>query len=474
MNTTRFHVKNVASLLLSGAASKIIVFLATIQIIKGLSVPDNGVYQVAYSLAFIYSIFAELGVRGYLLREISKVRDDSYAGQRVFSDTFYLRLGLAALILPASVAINVALGYNTPVVVFGLWLTVYAVLDTFAVLLKFLLRAYDRTSFDPIFTTVGRGILLVSVLLLAHANKLTLERVAVLHVASAVFELAALVSVVKLVLPLRFFARVSWEGAVHVFRASIPFAVGNLAAFIYLKSGLIVLSLIQGEDAAAYFGTAGRIPEAALFLPAALANAFIPFFSRNAKDIPLIRRYFSGLIQCAAFAGAALAAAFIFETDFIIRLVSKAEYLVARPTFRLYGAWMFLSFIQLVISNLLICLNEERALMWRYVIALIANLLLNAALIPVMGITGAAIALVLSELGAAVYNYMLLKKRMIILPRTLLPESALIFLLFGAASLFPAIPAAARVIGATMVAAATAVLFLHYHYPEFLKKLIPR
>jgi O-antigen/teichoic acid export membrane protein len=76
VSNVRSHLKNVTSLLVSGAASKIIVFLATVQIIKGLSVPDNGVYQVAYSLGFIYSIFAELGVRGYLLRELSRARDD--------------------------------------------------------------------------------------------------------------------------------------------------------------------------------------------------------------------------------------------------------------------------------------------------------------------------------------------------------------------------------------------------------------
>jgi O-antigen/teichoic acid export membrane protein len=357
---------------------------------------------------------------------------------------------------------------------FGFWLTLYAVLDTFAVLLKFLLRAYERTEFDPIFTTIGRVLLLLPVLLLARAHELTLGRIAAIHVASAAIELIGLVIVVKMLLPIRFFARASWIGAKEVFKASVPFAVSNLAAFVYLKTGLIILSLVKGEDAAAYFGTAGRIPEAALFLPAALANAFIPFFSRNAHDIPLIRRYFAALIHVAAFAAVCLAGLFVFETDFIIRLVSKKEYLVARDAFQLYGAWIFFAFLQVMISNLLVCLNAERAMMWRYVVSLGINLTLNSILIPFFGITGAAVALVLSEVISTAYNYLLLKKQDVSMPRSLLPESALLFCFFALSLLLPEMPAPVRVVCCSVVAAAAAAGILHYHYPGFVQKLVSR
>jgi O-antigen/teichoic acid export membrane protein len=434
----RIHFKNISSLLLSGAASKILVFLATIKIIKALSVPDNGIYQVAYSLGFIYSLFAELGIRGYLFRELSRVHDQPEARQFIFSDVWNLRVLLSALVLPVSVIVSCALGYRQDVVLYTFFLTLYALLDTFAILLKFTFRAFERMELDPLFTVLGRGILLGSVLVLAHTRNLNIRTLVITHVTSAVVEICAITITMKWLLPLRFFLWHSASGVKAVLRASIPFAVVNLVGFLYLKTGLVLVSILINESASAFFGTAGRVPEAATFFPIALANAFIPFFSRNAQDVPAIRRYFEILLKYSGFAGAAFAAFFLFDTRFIILLFAKKEYLVAISTFQLYGVWTFITFLQVIIANLLICLNEEKQLMWRYVISLILNIVLNFILIPRYGISGAGIALVSTEVFARVYNLFLLHSRQVKVPLYLIIETGTVFCAVSAALLLMA------------------------------------
>jgi O-antigen/teichoic acid export membrane protein len=416
LSQARHHFKNASALVLSGAFAKVLMFLATVVVIKALSVADNGDFQLAFRYGFILALFTELGVRGYLVRELARSRADEGAARRLFGNVLNLRLLLTPLVLPLAVAVLWAAGYPRHTIVLVIGFFFFAVLDSFAILFKFVLRAYERMEFDALFSILGRAAILCGVCWFAASRVLNPGTVTASHLGAAAIECVLLAILIRAMLPMRFLNPVDPQGIRVTLARSMPFAVLNVVGLLYLSTGTIVLSRLAGSEAVGYFNTAARLPEALQFLPIAVVNALIPFLARHHEDLPLVRRYFSFLIRYLGFFGITFATLFMFETDFVIRAIAKPEYLIAAPAFRWYGLWILLVFIQIATANLLICLNAEKTVMRRFIFSLALNVLLNIAFVHRLGVIGAAAALALTELTSCCLDCVILWRRGVRLP----------------------------------------------------------
>jgi O-antigen/teichoic acid export membrane protein len=435
VSNVRRHFKNAASLLMSGAMAKVVMFLASVRIFKALTVEDNGVFQLALSYGFIFSVLSELGVRGYAVRELAKLRTEHGRAQALFGDIINVRIVLTVLVVPLSFAILWAAGYSRNVVAVSGWFLLYALLDSFALLFKFVLRAYERMEFDAVFSVIGRGLILILVLAFGFAGRIDLFTVTLSHLVAASVECVGLIIAIKIVTRLKLFGRMDTSGMKDVLWRSMPFAVTGVLGILYLRTGTIALSKLlgaQGETAVSYFNTAARLPEALYFLPMAVVNALVPYLSRNYADVPLVRRYLTFIMRYTALAGLALTALFVFETQWLILTIAKKDYLVAAPTFRWYGVWLPLCFVHYAVNNVLICINEEVRVMQLFGLSLLANVVLNLVLIPSFGVTGAGAALAFSELTGVVLSMLILWRRGIRLPVGLLVQVTVFAVLMAA------------------------------------------
>lgn len=418
MSHARLHLKNATALIFSGAMAKILIFLAMVRIFKdkNISVEDNGVFQLALTFGFIFSLVTEAGVRGYLVRELARARQDVQRSRELFGNVINARILLILVVTPVSFAILSAGHYDSKVIVFSSWFLLYALCDSFALLFKFVLRAYERMEFDAVFSVIGRGIILVMIMYFGHSGRLTLATVTISHISGTMIELAGLTIAMEKLLPLRILYPLHWGGIKEALVRSLPFAVVNIVGILYLRTGTIALSKMMGEEAVGYFNTASKFPEAACFFPIAVVNALIPFLSRKHEDTPTIRRYFNFLLRYIGFVGIAVSVLFVFDTKWVILAMAKKEYLVEATTFRLFGLWVLLVFIQYALANFLICLNEEHVVMKGYCMALCVNIVLNLTFIHFWGISGAAAALCLSELFSTAFVAVMLHRRGIVIP----------------------------------------------------------
>lgn len=418
MSQARLHLKNATALIFSGAMAKILIFLAMVRIFKdkNISVEDNGVFQLALTFGFIFSLVTEAGVRGYLVRELARARQDVQRSRELFGNVINARIMLILIVTPISFAILSAGHYDNKVICFSSWFLFYALCDSFALLFKFVLRAYERMEFDAVFSVIGRGIILVMIMYFGHSGRLNLTTVTISHITGTVIELAGLTVAMEKLLPLRIIYPLHWDGIKEALRRSLPFAVVNIVGILYLRTGTIALSKMMGEEAVGYFNTASKFPEAATFFPTAVVNALIPFLSRKHEDIKLIRRYFNFLLRYIGMVGIGVSVLFIFDTRWVILTMAKKDYLAEATTFRLFGCWVLLVFVQYALANLLICLNEERVVMKCYCFALGLNIVLNLVFIHFWGISGAAAALCLSELFCTLFDTVMLHRRGIVIP----------------------------------------------------------
>ncbi|MCX7020460.1 MAG: flippase [Candidatus Sumerlaeota bacterium] len=426
MSRVRIHFKNTASLLIAGATSKLFIFLATVQIFKALSIDDNGKFQFAYTFGFVFAILTEFGLRGYVMREMSRLSDDLSSAQSLFSNTVVLRFLLLVPVIPLSLILLHVLGYSHELVVLSGCFLIYAFLDSFAMIMKYILRSFERMEYDALLSFLGRGIILILIFLFAMSGRINLATIALSHLTGAMLETIGLLITIRVVTGLRPFGRFRISNLKNLLICSLPFAILNLVGILYLRTGTFALSKYLGNEAVACFNTASKLPEAFNFLPLAFVNALIPFLSQNYDNIPTIRRYFNFQVRYLGFIGIFMAVIFLIETRFIIICIAKADYLVATPTFQCFGLWILFTFIQYITANILICLNEERVVMRQYMMALIINVTLNILLIPRWGITGAAWALLISECASTTFNLMMLKNRTISIPWNTILQIAII------------------------------------------------
>lgn len=479
MGHTRLHLKNSVALLASGAFSKLLVLLATIQIFKGLSVEDNGVFVLALTFGFIFTTMTELGVRGYLLRELARIRTDLPTAQQVFGTVVNVRLFLTVVVVPLFGLVLWLTGYGAQTIVFSTWFLAYSLLDSFAMLLKFALRGYERMEFDALFSVFGRGMILLFVAGFSAFSKLTLSNVALSHILGALLECVGLCLALRRVTSLRLLYRFDWSAVRYTLVRSIPFAVVNLVGILYLRTGTVLLSKLlsgnEAERAVAYFGAAARLPEAANFIPIAIVNALIPFLSRYHGNRVLVQRYYGVLVRYLGFAGVLLGVVFLAETQWLILTVSKREYLVATRAFQWYGGWILLTFLQYAMANLLICLNEERIVMRCYGLAFVVNIALNLLLIPKWGVTGAAAALTMSEFSTTMLDYAILRRRGMHLPWSILLEIAAVGAsAFAVLWILHPLPALVRVMGAGVGGGIVAVAVAWRQDQSVLLKILGR
>jgi O-antigen/teichoic acid export membrane protein len=412
MSTVRRHAKNMAALLFAAALSKLLFLVATFRVVKGLDdVAANGAFQLAYTIGVTVMAITELGLRGYLIREAARRRDDTGGARALFAQVMHARLTAGLLALPAALAVAWAAGYPLDLLRLAAWLLVFGLCDSLAMLVKGALRAWERMEFEAVFSVLGRGAILAILIWLGRTGAFTLTNIAVAHVAGAALELLCLSAALRFATPLRWGVAPDPAMSLQALRRSAPFAVLTLVGLLYLRTGTFVLSKLSGDEAVAFYNTAAKIPEGLMFLPLAAINALIPHLSRRHGDRPLIRRHTAVLVRYVGFAGAFVAVVFALDTRGLILLVSRGEYLPAAATFRILGFYLMFASLQYVLSNMLICLDAERRVMQCYTAVFAANLALNLALVPRFGAPGAAAALIACEACAMVLYAWLLRRR---------------------------------------------------------------
>lgn len=408
----RAQAKSALTLTIAGALGKGLFFLANILIYKALSKSDAGLYGIAFAYGTTLAIVSEAGLRGYLIRDLARKREQVHSAGELFADVMTLRL-LALIPLPFILLLILQTDAPGGIAVPAFLFLAYACSDSLATLLKAALRAWNHVTPDAISSLISRTFILVSLYAAHRWGRLELNLIGFIFVSSSVAEVLGLGLFLKLrtSLPLGF--RINRSAMLAVFRASAPFAALTVFSILYLRAGTFAISHLAKSpaQAAADYTLAARIPEGVTFLPLAVVNALLPFLARCSNQRALIRAYFSVLVKILGVAGLVIGLIIALEPEFIILLLSNRSYLTATPVFILYGATIPLTFLQYALANQLLCMNSEKAVLRRAGLCLLLNLLLNLVLVPPYGALGAGCALFLTEATGFIFDVYLLRKR---------------------------------------------------------------
>lgn len=357
-----------------------------------------GLLSYAQSFVFLFTAIATLGLDGIVVREL--VKDESRRDD-LLGTAFGLKFIGAILILPV------------------LWLAVQLTSnDTYTNLLMFIVAsATIFQSFNVIdfyFQAKVKSKYVAFANSLALGASSSIKIILILTEAPLIaFALIATFDALVLSLGLIFFFKVSsrqklfnWKfrasTAKSLLKDSWPLILSGLVVSVYMKIDQIMIKEMLDSDAVGQYAAAVRLSEAWYFIPMVIANSIFPAIL-NAKKISnqLYLQRLQRLYTLMGWLGIAIALPITFFGDFLTTLLFGLEYSPAAQVLVIHiwaGVFVFLGVAS---GKWLMAENMTVTAMKRVLLGVFVNIFLNVLFIPRFGISGAAVALLISQVFAA-------------------------------------------------------------------------
>lgn len=365
-------------------------------LVRHLGFGDFGVYVAISALVAIVAGVTDVGITSVAVREWAA--REARERRMLLANLFGARLSFTALGCLGAFAFGALAGYDAmrmaavAVACGGLLMLVCA--EALGVPLQAELRQGSVALAELLRQGVQVG--LIVVLIAAGAGLVPLMATTIPAGLAAVV-LIVTVSREGLVRP-AMHPRVWWA----LMHDTLPFAMASALGVVYLRTTVILTSLIASADQSGYFATAFRVMEVAIGVPVLLVGALFPVLARAAAtDHVRLRAATSRTFEGAFACGALTAVCVVAGAPLAIQILAGERPAPAVEALAILGVGLGFSFVGASSQFALLALRRHRAILLVNAIALLVNVALTLALVPDHGARGAALALAVSEATVA-------------------------------------------------------------------------
>ena len=380
---TLFDVRNrtaalIAYRALSDLAGKAAFFAVTVLAARRLSGEEFGIVSLGTTLGWMVAVATDLGMQAHLARAVSHRPHDA----RCLLDVWLpvrLRAALAGLSIGAAVIVTTGARAAPALVVFVAAYVVSGLVE----FMHHFYRGIARSDIESSQTLYWRAAMLgCAAAVLWLRPDVTLLAVALLAPAAIV-----------LVVTVRRARRLAGLPAVrrHVDvpselrRDVLPIGVGILLSAIYFRVDVLLIELWQGSTDVGLYNAVFRLVDALRLFPSAVLAVTLPALCR-ATHVRALLQVSAGL----ALFSVAVALVLWPAAGWLVPAIYGPGYAAAVPAFRILLLSFPLMSLNYALTQQLIAWYGHRAYAAVCAVALVFNLTLNARLIPLMSIVGAA------------------------------------------------------------------------------------
>lgn len=363
-------------------------------LINHLRVEDFGRYVSVISLIAIVTGITDVGLGTLALREYS-VR--SGADRDAFMRSI---LGARIVVTSAGVLIATAFaavaGYGATLVLGTLLAGIGAVLGavgaTLGVPLATQLRLGWLTAIE--LGAKAAGVALIIALVFASAGILPFLAVTV---PVGILAVAATAALTRGQVPMR--PSLALGELRVLLRETLPLAIALILGTLYARIVIVLMSVIAAGLPTGYFGTAYRVVEVAVGVPAALVGTTFPIMARAASaDRDRLRYVLQRILEVALILGVWMSMIIAIAAVPITDLLTRDD--EAGPVADVLVVLALLlapAFVNMTLQTCLLSLREHRSLIVVNGTALAFVVTLTLALVPPFGAEGGAWAVIVGE-----------------------------------------------------------------------------
>jgi O-antigen/teichoic acid export membrane protein len=362
------------------------------------------VFAVAY-LGFVM-VAVDLGLDRYMLRAVVRERGGA---SHMFFNVLGLKLVLALPLFALGLLGVHVLGYSEEAELTALALAPGVLADSVARTQSSYFMAYERGGPPSVADAIQR-------MLSAGLGIGALQAGYGVEAVAASYSIGSLVGVLigflllhrTIGVPVRAVSRRRWRALAS---ESIPFAIQDTFSVLLARMDTLILSLIAAQAAVGRYGAAYRLFESTFLITYALAGSFSAMYTYlTPGGDPPLRFVFQQSLKLAVVILMPLTVAFAVLARPISRLIYGASFGVAALPLRILApAVLLMSVVTLCVALIVSQANARQVVMPAAVMAGL-NVVLNLVLIPLYSDTGAATAMLATEVVYAAWMMVLARR----------------------------------------------------------------
>ena len=387
-------IKNIFWLSMSQVGSRLFRAIILIYAARVLGAAEYGIFSYVLGLAAFFTIFADIGVSPLMTRDVAAHPEKR---NEYFSSSFLIKIFLLLItilliifIAPYFAKIEKA-KYLIPFVAF---LVIFDGIRDFAV-------AYWRGREKMEFETITVMIMNITIMVAGFAAlNIFPTSGALLFSYIASVGIAAFLSIFLL---WKRFSKIFFYFDKNLIREILnncwPIALLGMIGTFMLNTDIIMLGWWRTAEEIGYYSAGQRIVGLLYTLPALIASSVFPTISRLIKqnDKEKIKMLNEKSISAIFSIAIPLVIGGIILAQPLIELFFGQEYIPAIASFKILIFTVLLTFPGSIISNLTTAYNQQKKIFHYVVLGALGNVVFNAILIPLYGISGAAIATIASQ-----------------------------------------------------------------------------
>lgn len=419
--------KNFAYQMIYEILALILPFVTSPYIARVIGPEGMGTYSYSYAVAYYFVLFSLLGIKNYGNREIARVRDHEEHLSAAFCNITAVHLLISVLVTVAYIGYVMTLGEHK----------LYAAIQFFFVLSGLFDISWFYFGIEHFKLTVARNIVIrilnvVCVFVFVHTPD-------DLWKYCLIMALGNLISQLTLWVPLRKytkFVRPEWSKMKIHIRPLLILFVPAIAVSLYKYTGKIMIGLLNSKAQLGFYENAEKIINIPMTIIVSFGVVMLPKMSHLAasKNHKESRRYMSlsmEFVMCLAFGltfgllGVATVFAPVFwGVEFTVSGTLIMGLCVSIP---------FISFANVIRTQYLIPNAMDRDYLSSVIAGAVANLIINAILIPRFGAAGAVVGTVGAETTVCIWQTVVVRKALPLKKMTLsflpfLPMGIVMFL----------------------------------------------
>jgi len=384
--------KNTSYFTLALIIQKVISFTYFTLYARYLGPEDLGKYYFAISLTMIFAILIDLGLANVLTREVARGEKEA---KSLFSTVLGLKLPLALL---AWLAVFFVAQNNQGLVKQLIYLaSISMVLDSFSISLYACYRGFHNLKYESL-ASVGVQTLVLLMSLIVIKLDLGVAWLMVGLPLASFFNLLYVLALAKF--KFRLSLKPSWRKTEIKTMVTLawPFGLYAVLQRLYTYIDSVLLYRLAGDWAVGIYQVPFKIINALQFLPMAFIASLYPALSlywRQNKDQLMVT--FERALNYSTIISLPITVGIITLADRVIVLFSKG-YASAVWPLQIIMVALFFIFVHFPMGSLINACDRQKTNTRNMAITLFVSVLLNFILIPAIGVVGAAITVLVSNI----------------------------------------------------------------------------
>ncbi len=400
MSLTNRVLKNAAFQAGSQAITWVFAWVLLIYLPRHLGDEGFGRLFFAISFSLIASIFLNLGINTFLMKEVAREPDQ---GPRLLANAMGLKAGLALIVYALMMVVVRAMGVEPDAVVatdiIGLAFLVGSFGQTFTAYLQ-----AEQRGREPALALVIEKLVTTAGSVAALVSGYGLVAVAVMHLLGTVASTAYIARVLYRSVP---FA-LEFDRAVlkRVLVGAAPFLIWIVFGEIYVRIDVLMLTKMAGDDVVGWYGAAFRLYGTLLFIPNIFMTSVFPAIARKFADPgegahKATRRTLNFMLLVSVPVGLGMS---LVAEPVVSLLFGLEEFHHSVANLQIFGLSMVFVCVDVVLGSVLIANDKQKQWSCAAIGAAALNPVLNLALIPMTqarfgnGGYGAALATLITEI----------------------------------------------------------------------------